>query len=185
VQLKELSSGLCTVQSLLDVEEIIEYVNDSSRLERWNRSTFFSEDNIRVADKSMRSSFSFALSQKLDKELYRTILNDVDEKLSAYCEKFLIILRKGEAFQILKYEVGDFYTSHIDQVSVDTHRSVSIILYLNENFTGGVLRFPFQRIEITPRSGLLVLFPSNFMYRHEALPVKSGVKYSLVSWASM
>jgi hypothetical protein len=28
----------------------------------------------------------------------------------------------------------------------------------------------------------IVLFPSNFPYSHIAHPVKSGVKYSLVTW---
>ncbi len=62
-------------------------------------------------------------------------------------------------------------------------RDVSFILYVNDAFTGGKLRFPGQDLEITPKEGLLVAFPSSAAYLHEAEPTESGQRFALVSWA--
>ena len=33
-----------------------------------------------------------------------------------------------------------------------------------------------------PQRGDLVIFPSSFTYPHEVLPVKSGTRYSIITW---
>jgi len=58
------------------------------------------------------------------------------------------------------------------------------VFFLNGDFTGGELEFPYFDVKITPSAGTLVLFPSNFPYGHIAHPVEDGTKYSLVTWYS-
>jgi hypothetical protein len=38
-----------------------------------------------------------------------------------------------------------------------------------------------NKITTTPAAGDIVLFPSNFLYAHAALPVEQGTKYSAVT----
>jgi len=53
---------------------------------------------------------------------------------------------------------------------------------LNEDYEGGeLLMFGDKKIHFP--TGSVVVFPSNFMYPHEVKPVKSGVRFSYVSWA--
>jgi predicted 2-oxoglutarate/Fe(II)-dependent dioxygenase YbiX len=61
-------------------------------------------------------------------------------------------------------------------------RTISALLYLNNDYTGGHLEFPNFGIKIKPEPGMLILFPSNFAYRHQSTPVISGTKYCLVTW---
>lgn len=86
-----------------------------------------------------------------------------------------------EGYNLLRYSGGQEYKSHYDGSSHNA-RTISAICYLNNNFEGGELEFPFFKIKIKPEPGMLVLFPSNYAYSHIAHPVTSGTKYALVTW---
>lgn len=95
--------------------------------------------------------------------------------------------------QMLKYSVGGFYQAHADADSYDpaTHRwrhdldrDVSVLLYLNDEFSGGELAFEYFGYRLRPRPGMLVWFPSDSRYYHGANPVTSGTRYAIVSWAA-
>ena len=98
--------------------------------------------------------------------------------------------------QLLRYVTGGRYGAHADggrwvkqeDGTITWHRSldrdISVLLYLNDAFTGGALRFPKLNFSLQPRPGLLVAFPSTGQYLHGALPTESGVRYALVSWAA-
>jgi predicted 2-oxoglutarate/Fe(II)-dependent dioxygenase YbiX len=59
--------------------------------------------------------------------------------------------------------------------------TLTILGALNDDYEGGELMM-FGDHEIKMPSGAVVVFPSNFMYPHEVKPVKSGIRYSYVSW---
>ena len=94
--------------------------------------------------------------------------------------------------QLLKYQPGGFYEGHADsdlylpdgrwQKTLD--RDVSLLIYLNEDFTGGDLHFPHFEFTLRPKTGMLVHFPSDARYLHAAQPVDSGLRYAVVSWAA-
>jgi predicted 2-oxoglutarate/Fe(II)-dependent dioxygenase YbiX len=75
-------------------------------------------------------------------------------------------------------EKGDWVANHTPQ------RDVSAIYYLNDGFEGGEIVFPRQRLEIRPRRGLLLLFPSDAEHEHEVLPVRCGVRYTMPIWCT-
>jgi len=58
---------------------------------------------------------------------------------------------------------------------------LTVLGTLNDEYEGGELMM-FGDQEIKLPAGSVVVFPSNFMYPHEVKPVKSGVRYSYVSW---
>ena len=86
-----------------------------------------------------------------------------------------------EDYSLLKYSGGQYYKAHYDG-GTDTARSVSAILYLNDDYTGGEIEFVNYGIKIKPKAGMLILFPSNYAYRHIAHPVETGTKYAIVTW---
>jgi predicted 2-oxoglutarate/Fe(II)-dependent dioxygenase YbiX len=110
-----------------------------------------------------------------------------------------IARQTGRAFswfigpQILRYQAGGHYNLHADSDhwSVTANawvkgldRDISLLLYLNDDFTGGELSFPVFNYRYQPRPGDLLFFPSDFRYRHQAHPVTSGLRYVIVSWAA-
>lgn len=86
-----------------------------------------------------------------------------------------------EPYQALKYRSGEFYKAHYDG-GTESGRAISSVIYLNDNYTGGEIEFPNFKVKIKPEKGMLILFPSNYAYRHIAHPVMEGTKYSLVTW---
>ena len=101
----------------------------------------------------------------------------------------------SEVPQFLKYNVGGHYKPHIDGRSIwvapngdkiwrkSTDRDLSLVLYLNDDFEGGEFLFPDLHIQVKPKPGLLVCFPSDQNYLHGVAPVKEGTRYSIVTWA--
>lgn len=98
-----------------------------------------------------------------------------------YCKRFNIHnLRYWEAFNFIKYEPGHHFMEHHDH-GFSYNCTVSLVAYLNDDYEGGELFFRLQGINYIPKAGDVVLFPSNFMYPHQAKVVHSGTKYSLVT----
>ena len=93
---------------------------------------------------------------------------------------------KVSSIDLLKYEVGGFYTLHSDH-HASMPRTLSVVLFLNNDYEGGELNFHdpltnkiYQTIKPSP--GRLVMWPSNFMYPHSVSPVTKGTRYAIVSW---
>jgi hypothetical protein len=98
-----------------------------------------------------------------------------------YCKKFNIHqLRYWEAFNFIKYVPGHHFMEHHDH-GFSYNCTVSLVGYLNDDYEGGELYFRLQGLNIKPKAGDLYIFPSNYMYPHQAKKVHSGTKYSIVT----
>jgi predicted 2-oxoglutarate/Fe(II)-dependent dioxygenase YbiX len=86
-----------------------------------------------------------------------------------------------EGYNLLKYSKNQEYKKHYDG-GTKIARSISAVMYLNDDYEGGELEFPHFDVKIKPEAGMLILFPSNYAYAHIAHPVTSGTKYALVTW---
>jgi predicted 2-oxoglutarate/Fe(II)-dependent dioxygenase YbiX len=53
--------------------------------------------------------------------------------------------------------------------------SLTAILYINDDYTGGEIDFIHDDIKIKPKSGSMVIFPSD--KHHEVLEILSGNRY--------
>tara|TARA_R110000751_G_scaffold115326_1_gene214721 strand:+ start:1968 stop:2528 length:561 start_codon:yes stop_codon:yes gene_type:complete len=90
-----------------------------------------------------------------------------------------------ETIQVLKYNESDYYTWHYDS-SPRIHRTFSCIFFLNEDYEGGELCFRNPdgtgEFAIPKKENRMIIWPSSFLYPHTVKPIKSGEKYSIVSW---
>ena len=86
-----------------------------------------------------------------------------------------------EHYNMLRYRGGQEYKAHYDG-GTGVGRALSAIVYLNNNYEGGHVEFTNFGIKIKPEPGMLLLFPSNYAYRHIAHPVTEGTKYAIVTW---
>lgn len=87
-----------------------------------------------------------------------------------------------------KWEPGAYARIHSD--NTDEHGNsgpfersrYAAFLYLNEDFEGGLLRFPDQDITIEPKTGMLAVFAGGFKNMHEVTLITSGIRYTLGSF---
>jgi PKHD-type hydroxylase len=89
-----------------------------------------------------------------------------------------------EGFQFTRYEVGEYYGPHFDiGPGRLAERKLSMTVQLSDpaDYTGGELLI-YPEFVAGKEQGSMTVFPS-FMC-HNVLPVKSGVRFSLVSWVA-
>ena len=94
---------------------------------------------------------------------------------------------------VLRYQTGGRYNRHVDCASYDANtqtwykirdRDLSLLLYLNDEYTGGGLTFTRFNFHYRPGVGDLLVFPSDNRYEHQAEEVLSGVRYAVACWAA-
>lgn len=87
-----------------------------------------------------------------------------------------------EGFQFTRYEVGEHYKPHFDigpGLLAERKLSMTVQLSLPDAYTGGEL-VVYPEFIAPKEQGTMTVFPS-FMC-HGVRPVKTGTRYSLVSW---
>lgn len=89
-----------------------------------------------------------------------------------------------ERIQVLRYQSGQHYNWHVDEATDknlnEYHRTLSVVLYLTDNFTGG--RTCFTHRAYKPKAGQALIFPSNWCFPHKCEPIQEGVKIAAVTW---
>ena len=115
------------------------------------------------------------------KKVWDSVYNKARPAVKTYCKYFNIgELRYWEAMNFVRYGEGQHFQEHHDH-GYSYNCVVSLVGYPNDDYEGGELYFRLQDLTIKPTAGDLFIFPSNFMYPHKAMPVKSGVKHSIVT----
>ena len=104
-----------------------------------------------------------------DNAYYVDIKESFERVIKKYSDKFsLFSVQHTTDFRINRYSVGGFMSSHVDNIHHSHgqqygYPQVSALLYLNVQGSG-------------------IIFPSNFMFPHEAKAVTKGKRWSIVTW---
>ena len=89
--------------------------------------------------------------------------------------------------RINKYEPGTEMRVHWDEITslfdgqIRGIPTLTILGALNDEYEGGELLMWGEPFEL--KAGDVLVFPSTFLYPHSVNTVKSGTRYSFVSWA--
>ncbi|MBV1777292.1 2OG-Fe(II) oxygenase [Burkholderiaceae bacterium DAT-1] len=82
---------------------------------------------------------------------------------------------------VVYYNRGGHFECHTDNDDDFQYRRHTIVIYLNDVKQGGETAFPDLDLQVQPRKGWAVAFPSGYL--HRALPVTRGEKYVLTCWS--
>jgi predicted 2-oxoglutarate/Fe(II)-dependent dioxygenase YbiX len=115
--------------------------------------------------------------QSLWQDIYDSSFSAVEDYRAEYN---IMPLKYWEAMNFVKYGPGQHFREHHDH-GFSYNCTVSLVGYINDDYEGGELYFRLQNLKIKPEAGDLYIFPSNFMYPHQAMPVIAGTKYSVVT----
>jgi Rps23 Pro-64 3,4-dihydroxylase Tpa1-like proline 4-hydroxylase len=112
------------------------------------------------------------------KEIFENVQNILSNKIK---EIYDVSVSVSSPPLLIKWDAGSEMNEHVDDFSV-FHYQFAAILYLNDNYSGGEIRFPDYKLTIKPKENSLILFPSNKYYSHEVLINKSGERYTMPMW---
>lgn len=183
-------AGIHLIANFLDTGECTRWVNYLERQPRnplavHHRQAGQLESRMsegRVTEKVRPGGLAADIHAAVDRAFRRHIPECTDDAIEWF-----------EAPQVLRYGPGGQYGRHADADhfvpeqrgwirSID--RDYSLLLYLNDDFEGGELSFFRYNYRYRPRSGDLLLFPSDNRFVHQAEVVRSGLRYCVVSWAA-
>jgi predicted 2-oxoglutarate/Fe(II)-dependent dioxygenase YbiX len=114
------------------------------------------------------------------KSCYEDTENYIKTSLVHYQSMFNISMEYMEAINFIRYSPGQHFQIHTDH-GFSYSCTVSSIAYLNDDYEGGELWFPYLDLTYKPVAGDILLFPSTYIYAHAALKVHSGIKYAAVT----
>ena len=116
------------------------------------------------------------------KNIQELIARKLQSYVNEYTRKYEFPILFDEGYQLLKYSGGQQYIGHSDYAP-HIPRYLSALILLNpQDYEGGGTYFHHFDEMIKPDKPSLVLFPSNYAYAHQAMPVISGHKYAIVTW---
>lgn len=121
---------------------------------------------------------NFDIRKKIDEDFYICASKAINEYRKLFPE---VASEIDTGYGLLRYRKGQFYIQHTDSFQ-QQQRSVSCSFLLNDDFEGGEFAFFDREIVISGSKGSIVMFPSNFMFPHEIMPVTSGTRYSIITW---
>jgi hypothetical protein len=187
-----------TIPTLSPAElETVNTCFDSPTVPR-EKCTIFSSDGTFREDTSVRSSEGFTLAE--GNSITNLIGDAINKALREYqdrLKKTHPVLAKHnlapaadgtssyrESIQILEYRPGQQYHYHYDQnwcrSQESFFRTVSVVLYLNDEFEGGGTEFLGGVYK--PKPGEALIFPSNWCFPHSGQLVTEGMKRVAVTW---
>lgn len=150
----------------------------------WKKTTtIVKTGNVRVCQGIAMSDNSVIGDSKLKREIDDSLFAFFSQVVAEYTEKFNCPhMGFDTGYELLRYTPGGKYDFHCDE-GVGIRRTLSVISCLSskQNYEGGELEFlcgPKLKLD----RGDVVLFPSNFVYKHRVCPVESGIRYSIVTW---
>ena len=136
-----------------------------------------------LVDEGIRRTFDIDVEDALVHEVQHAI----DTARAEVAGFFGIPLTADEGPGFLRYTCGGFYREHRDvppEGGEEFPRRISVVVFLTtagEECEGGSLRlYSPDAVDIAPRAGMLVAFPSDTP--HEVLPVTAGVRDAIVDW---
>lgn len=83
--------------------------------------------------------------------------------------------------QIVRYRAGGKYAEHRDSPARgETPRALSLVCYLNDDFTGGAVAFPERSLTLAPSCGMAAVFEPELLHRAES--IVTGTKFAITAW---
>lgn len=169
------------------IDKIDEEPDSYSRISKWENWTA-SDDNKLVYGKTKnidRSKLKISTgSDILDKKtLY--IANSFLMAFQMCTDRYLDSRKLDknkydlnlDRITIKAWNEGQSMGPHFDGQDGNKNLAFSLVAYINDDYEGGEINFPNHNVTIKPKSGSLIMFPSQEPYIHEVKPIVSGTRY--------
>jgi len=110
------------------------------------------------------------------------------ERLQPIIEDFFKVKVQPTGQTIVKWNPGQFQMPHADKelhqgpdagLSNDfPNYDIASLFYINDDYEGGELYFPHQKIQFKPKRGAAYFFPGDMNYVHGVTEIKNSFRYT-------
>jgi hypothetical protein len=154
---------------------------------------------LRVSGRGVDPSVRSGIGMWIKKPLLDASGLDINLKLRAICSSLTgRPIENMEFTHVVRYGLGGEYKPHYDSFNpVDSQnianqgslREFSLLVYLNDGYTGGETEFTRRGIMITPKIGKLLMWSNlnedgtiDELSKHAGLPITAGEKWIAIVW---
>jgi hypothetical protein len=117
-------------------------------------------------------------------------LNDVKERILKTAKESYGIETEiySDILALTRWFPGMEQTPHSDNMENTPdhhrheHREYGIVIYLNNDFEGGITFYPQHKFSITPEPGTLAIHPATTDHMHGVTKVEGAIRYTLTSF---
>lgn len=186
MQHNKLEDYIYVVKNALSLSLCDEILNEFKNSNEW-QDTVIGQGRI---EKSVRNCEIIVISfpqiiqknNEIRHKIDNAIFDGASKCIQEYNKKFPHCkIEEDSGYELLKYPEGCFYIEHTDSFK-ERPRAVSCSFALNDDFEGGEFSFFGRELKCKLEKGDALMFPSNFMYPHEIMPVTKGTRYSVITW---
>jgi len=172
-----------------ECDEIIEFSKP-----KISRSEVVGANGQPVVDSARTSSGYFIMAE----DARRALVREVERRIAEWTH---LPVENGEAFYVLRYQVGQRYVPHTDffddsnnaeiqnQIGAPGNRMATVLTCLKSPDEGGETEFPQAGIKIPCTAGNAILFwdmnpdvSVDHRSLHGGLPVLKGEKWAMTKW---
>jgi predicted 2-oxoglutarate/Fe(II)-dependent dioxygenase YbiX len=162
-----------------DRELILQYLDQYK-----DDANFSGGKDIRFSRVKQENRTIYALQNKYQDKIYAEIKKHYMDKYDLE-----VAPEPWNSLHFVKWRVGMASALHTDclhpngePVEKSSYYKLNIagLMYPGEDYEGGRIVFPSYGVDIKPKPGTLILFPT--VYQHEVTKVTSGVRYTMPIW---
>jgi predicted 2-oxoglutarate/Fe(II)-dependent dioxygenase YbiX len=160
-----------------------EYQNNNG-IGYWEKWQTSGKEPYQFGEKKTINYEKIKNSENKTKNFFNKIDIAINKVLLDYKEKNTEDIGEPQSYGISKYFTEKEMGEHVDFNLKSMKRqgnfmfpTVSSVLYLNDDYEGGEIEFPRQKIFIKPSSGSMIVFPSTEPFYHKSNKIISGNKY--------
>ncbi len=185
---KRLTEDIVIYENFLTEEQcyalikILDKQAESGKLS-WTPISFYESYSSVLPQDGDKEIEDFGMPSNIFSEIKEGIINAV---ASVHDLDLKTIVQIG--YHTQKWEPGAYARIHSDNTDEKGNTGpfarsrYAAFLYLNDDFEGGLLKFPNHDISIAPKVGLLAAFDGGFKNMHEVTMITKGTRYTLGSF---
>jgi predicted 2-oxoglutarate/Fe(II)-dependent dioxygenase YbiX len=179
--MKELKDYIVVMNNIMPPPVADAVLAEYKDCDDWINASIKSGENLDIRNcQTIGISFENIILKNLEtrKKIDKMVFEVAFQAIKEYGRRFNNAkIEQDSGYELLKYEVGQFYTTHTDSFR-EHPRAVSCSFMLNDDYEGGEFAFFDRELAYKLKKGSCIMFP------HEIIPVTSGTRYSIVTWFS-
>lgn len=181
--LKDIQEYIHVIDNIIPENVCDLIINEYSNSNKWQNAQIGGEGGKGDINKNIRNCEVVNITtDQENKHIDEQIFTSVNKIFEFLYKKYTnMSVKTDTGYELLKYNEGGFYTQHIDSFE-NNYREISCSICLNDDYEGGEFAFFDKKVKYKLKKGSAILFPSNFMFPHQILPVTKGTRYSIITW---